>query len=166
MVFRPEKRREKEGVSFTVWLFECWRLMIVWLTLVAVLARTLYCSSRRRRSSSLGILKRVMRSMGAILVVEGGVWRVDEVVDINLEVNVKLRGGMRRVFSRPRSIGGCITGHFIFLPEFGGVISCGVTADRRGADGGLRAGPDNYYYLVGLLFYCEILPTDRIRMVL
>lgn len=38
-------------------------------TFVAVLASTLYCSSTRSRSSSLGILKRVMRSMGAIVFV-------------------------------------------------------------------------------------------------
>lgn len=43
------------------------------LTLVAVLARTLYCSSTRARSASLGILKRVIRSMGAIVLI---VWRV------------------------------------------------------------------------------------------
>lgn len=36
-------------------------------TLTAVLAKTLYCSRTRSRSASLGILKRVMRSMGAIL---------------------------------------------------------------------------------------------------
>lgn len=35
-------------------------------TLTAVFASTLYCSKTRARSSSLGILKRVMRSMGAI----------------------------------------------------------------------------------------------------
>lgn len=36
-------------------------------TLVAVLASTLYCSSRRSRSASLGTLKRVMRSIGAMV---------------------------------------------------------------------------------------------------
>lgn len=36
-------------------------------TLTAVLTRTLYCSRTRLTSSSLGILKRVIRSIGAIL---------------------------------------------------------------------------------------------------
>lgn len=59
------------------------------LTLVAVLARILYCSSRRRRSSSLGILKRVIRSMGAILLV-GGDEDLDEVVKVDVGVDLKL----------------------------------------------------------------------------
>jgi hypothetical protein len=42
----------------------------------------LYCSRRRRRSSSLGTLKRVMRSMGAILVV-----KCDEVVKVDIGVD-------------------------------------------------------------------------------
>lgn len=38
-------------------------------TFTAVFANTLYCSRTRSRSASLGILKRVIRSMGAIVVV-------------------------------------------------------------------------------------------------
>lgn len=115
MVCRPEKRREMLVSRSAYWaLFSRW--ITLWLTLVAVLARTLYCSSRRRRSSSLGTLKRVMRSMGAILGVVvggrlglrlgGGFWRVDGVVDIDLEAIV--RGRVRMEFVRLRSIGGSV----------------------------------------------------------
>lgn len=52
-------------------------------TLVAVFARTLYCSSNRSASASLGILKRVIRSIGAIVavvdenrVIFGETWRI------------------------------------------------------------------------------------------
>jgi hypothetical protein len=51
------------------------------LTLVAVFARTLYCSSTRSRSASLGILKRVIRSIGAIVL---RVWRVSRDMDIGV----------------------------------------------------------------------------------
>jgi hypothetical protein len=42
---------------------------------------------------------------------------VDEVVDIDLEVKVKLGGRMRVEFVRRRSIGEGVTSHFIFLPK-------------------------------------------------
>ena len=64
-----------EDVGFSVLLLsECsyswrWCVHVGISTLTAVLARTLYCSKTRLRSSSLGILKRVIRSIGAILAI-------------------------------------------------------------------------------------------------
>lgn len=75
--------------------------------------------------------------MGAILVVKG-----DEVVKVVIDLEGREKRKKRSVFSKPAGIGEEIS-VTLYIPS-ALRLSCGVSnADRRGADGGGKAGPDN-----------------------